>query len=130
VFDELAFVGDAIFMPDYGSGRCDFPGGDPRRLYQSVQRLLALPADTRLLTGHDYAPGGRNYQFCATVAAQRAHNVHLGANATAESFAAMRLERDAGLSLPRLMTVAVPYNLVAGTVAAGKLQANEKGLAA
>lgn len=130
VFDEMAFVGDAIFMPDYGSGRCDFPGGDPRTLYRSVQRLLALPETTRLLTGHDYAPGGRSHQFCATVAAQRRGNLHLGANSTIESFTVMRSERDAGLSLPRLMAVAVPYNLVAGMAEAGQLQANEEGLAA
>jgi glyoxylase-like metal-dependent hydrolase (beta-lactamase superfamily II) len=130
VFDDLAFVGDAIFMPDYGSGRCDFPGGDAAQLHRSVQRLFALPDNTRLLTGHDYAPGGRSYRFCATVAEQREHNVHLGGNTSADAFASMRRERDAGLDLPRLMSVALPYNLVAGTVEAGQIHVNKEGLAA
>lgn len=129
-FDELAFVGDAIFMPDFGSGRCDFPGGDPLILHASVQRLLALPDNCQLLTGHDYAPGGRPVQFSATVAEQRAHNVHLGGATTAREFAEMRNSRDATLDLPELMAVAVPFNLVAGVVEPGMLRSTPAGLAA
>jgi len=130
VFDELAFVGDAIFMPDYGSGRCDFPGGDPLQLYVSTRRLLSLPDSVRLLTGHDYAPGGRRNRFCATVAEQRLNNIHLGATVTGEEFARMRRERDATLDLPQLMPVAVPFNLVGGTLEPGTLTATDEGLAA
>jgi glyoxylase-like metal-dependent hydrolase (beta-lactamase superfamily II) len=130
VFDGLAFVGDAIFMPDFGSGRCDFPGGDPAVLYQSVQRLLSLPETTQILTGHDYAPGGRAYHFASSVAQQRTENIHFGAGGNALDFARMRRERDAKLSLPELMPVAVPFNLVAGAAAPGELRLSETGLAA
>ena len=129
-FDDLAFVGDAIFMPDFGSGRCDFPGGDPLILHASVQRLLALPDSCQLLTGHDYAPGGRPVQFSATVAEQRDHNIHLGGATTAQEFAEMRNSRDATLDLPELMAVAVPFKLVAGAVEPGVLRATPEGLAA
>ncbi len=130
VFDGLAFVGDAIFMPDFGSGRCDFPGGDPEVLYQSAQRLLSLPETTQVLTGHDYAPHGRAYHFASSVDQQRAENIHFGAGGDAAEFARMRRERDATLSLPDLMAVAVPFNLVAGTSSAGELQLSAAGLAA
>ena len=129
-FEGLVFVGDAIFMPDFGSGRCDFPGGDPLTLYASVQRLMALPDSTAVLTGHDYAPGGRHHQFSATVAEQRQGNIHLGRDTSAEDFARMRDERDALLDLPTLMEVAVPFNLVAGSVSPGELKSSAEGLAA
>lgn len=130
VFDGLAFVGDTIFMPDFGSGRCDFPGGDPAALFESARRLLTLPEDTQVLTGHDYAPGGRQYQFSSSVAQQRSENIHFGDASDAEQFATMRRERDATLDLPTLMEVAVPFNLVAGTVAPGELRLKTAGLAA
>lgn len=129
-FEGLAFVGDAMFMPDFGSGRCDFPGGDPLALHASVQKLLTLPDSTAVLTGHDYAPGGRHHQFSATVAEQRQDNIHLGQGTSAADFARMRGERDALLELPALMEVAVPFNLVAGSVSPGELEASAEGLAA
>jgi glyoxylase-like metal-dependent hydrolase (beta-lactamase superfamily II) len=130
VFEGLVFVGDAMFMPDFGSGRCDFPGGDPLTLHASAQQLMALPGSTALLTGHDYAPGGRHHQFSATVAEQRQSNIHLGQNTSADEFARMRSERDALLDMPDLMEVAVPFNLVAGRVSPGELEASAEGLAA
>ena len=122
VFDDLAFVGDTVFMPDFGSGRCDFPGGDPEVLFDSARRLLALPESTQILTGHDYAPGGRAHQFASSVAEQRSQNIHFGDASESEQFSSMRRERDAALDLPNLMAVAVPFNLVAGTVAPGVLR--------
>jgi len=129
-FEGLVFVGDTIFMPDYGSGRCDFPGGDPLILHASVQRLFALPDTTRLLTGHDYAPEGRSYRCTASVKEQREHNVHMKAGTSAAQFAEMRSARDATLDEPRLMRIAVPFNLVAGTAQPGAISCNAEGLAA
>jgi glyoxylase-like metal-dependent hydrolase (beta-lactamase superfamily II) len=117
-------------MPDYGSGRCDFPGGDPLTLHASVQRLFALPDGTRLLAGHDYAPNGRSYRCAASVKEQREHNLHLKAGTTAEAFAEMRAARDATLDPPKLMRAAVPFNLVGGTVRAGTLSCSAPGIAA
>ncbi len=113
-FEDLVFVGDALFMPDFGSGRCDFPGGDARELYASVQRLLSLPDRTRLFTGHDYGPGGRPPAYLSTVAEQRAENIHFGDGADERTFVDMRSKRDAGLEAPALLDVAVPFNLSAG----------------
>lgn len=113
-FEDLLFVGDALFMPDFGSGRCDFPGGDARVLYGSVQRLLNLPERTRLFTGHDYGPGGRPVAYMSTVAEQRAANVHFAAGADEQAFVDMRSSRDAELEPPALLDVAVPFNLSAG----------------
>lgn len=110
----IVFVGDALFMPDFGTARCDFPGGDARQLYRSIQRLLALPPDTRVYTGHDYQPGGRPLSFESTVASQRAANIHVGGDAGEEEFVAKRMERDATLSVPALMLPAVQVNMRGG----------------
>lgn len=108
---QVAFVGDTLFMPDYGTARCDFPGGNARQLYRSIARLLALPADTILYAGHDYQPGGRAPRFEATVAEQRAHNVHVHDGVGEDDFAAMREARDATLAVPALILPAVQINM-------------------
>ncbi len=108
------FVGDTLFMPDYGSARCDFPGGDAAQLYRSVQRLLALPPHTRLHLCHDYPPAGRAPQWVCTVEQQASHNIHLHRGITETAFVAMRQQRDAGLAMPQLMLPAVQINVRAG----------------
>ncbi len=115
-FEDLLFVGDTLFMPDFGSGRCDFPGGDAGTLYASVQKILALPDNTRLFVGHDYGPNGRPIAYLSTVAEQRASNVHFGAGATEAEFVPQRQARDATLSDPALLDPAVRFNLSAGTL--------------
>jgi len=112
--ERTAFVGDTLFMPDYGTARCDFPGGDARELYRSISRLLDLPPDTRLYTCHDYQPGGRDVQYACTVADQRAANVHVRDGVTEDEFVAMRTARDATLDMPVLMLPAVQVNMRAG----------------
>ncbi|MFN7726340.1 MAG: MBL fold metallo-hydrolase [Rubrivivax sp.] len=107
-----AFVGDTLFMPDYGTARCDFPGGDARTLWRSIQRLLALPPATRLYMCHDYQPGGREVRFESTVAEQRAQNIHLQGDEAA--FVAMRTARDATLAMPTLILPSVQVNMRAG----------------
>ncbi|MDF1721921.1 MAG: MBL fold metallo-hydrolase [Minwuia sp.] len=114
VIGDAAFVGDCLFMPDFGSARCDFPGGDARALYRSVSRILDLPPDTRLFTAHDYQPGGRELRFEASVAEQRASNLHMRDGVDEDAFVAMRRTRDAGLSTPRLMLPSVQLNMRAG----------------
>jgi glyoxylase-like metal-dependent hydrolase (beta-lactamase superfamily II) len=115
VVGDAAFIGDTLFMPDYGTARCDFPGGDARALYRSIQRLFALPAATRLYLCHDYqAPGRTEHQYLSTVAEQRERNVHVHAGVDADSFVAMRNARDAGLAMPALMLPAVQINMRAG----------------
>lgn len=109
-----AFVGDTLFMPDYGTARCDFPGGDARTLYRSINKVLSLPADTRLYLCHDYQPGGRPLQFVCTVAEQRAHNIHIRDGISEEAFVAMRTARDATLNMPVLMLPSVQVNMRAG----------------
>lgn len=113
-FEDLVFVGDVLFMPDFGSGRCDFPGGDPRMLYRSVMRLLNLPEHTRLFTGHDYGPNGRAVAYLSTVGEQRSSNIHFGAGTDECSFVDLRSSRDAELAPPALLDVAVTFNLCAG----------------
>jgi len=113
---RAAFVGDTLFMPDYGTARCDFPGGDARQLYQSIQKVLALPPETVLYTGHDYQPGGREPRFDTTVAAQRADNLHVGGLAFEDDFIAMRAARDATLKVPALMIPAVQVNIRGGKI--------------
>lgn len=115
---RAAFVGDTLFMPDFGTARCDFPGGDARQLYRSIQKVLALPADTVLYTGHDYQPGGREPRFDTTVAAQRADNLHVGGGATEDVFVAMRTARDAGLDMPALILPSVQVNMRGGQLPA------------
>ena len=109
-----AFVGDTLFMPDYGTARCDFPGGDARTLYRSINKVLSLPADTQLYLCHDYQPGGRPLQFVSTVAEQRAHNIHIRDGINEEAFVAMRTARDATLNMPVLMLPSVQVNMRAG----------------
>ena len=109
-----AFVGDTLFMPDYGTARCDFPGGDARTLYRSIRKVLSLPPDTQLFMCHDYQPGGRELRYETTVAAERAHNIHVHDGIDEEAFVAMRTARDATLSMPTLILPAVQVNMRAG----------------
>jgi glyoxylase-like metal-dependent hydrolase (beta-lactamase superfamily II) len=112
---DAAFVGDTLFMPDYGTARCDFPGGDARQLYQSIQRLFALPDATRLFLCHDYLVPGRSEHCCeSTVAVERADNLHVHAGIGEDAFVAMRNARDATLSMPALMLPAVQINMRGG----------------
>lgn len=112
VVDDAAFVGDTLFMPDYGTARCDFPGGDAATLWHSIQKILSLPDSTRIFTGHDYAPGGRPLAFESTVKEQRENNLHLQEGF--EAFVAMRSQRDATLAMPKLMLPSVQVNMRAG----------------
>jgi glyoxylase-like metal-dependent hydrolase (beta-lactamase superfamily II) len=115
VIGDAAFVGDTLFMPDYGTARCDFPGGDARTLYRSIQRIFALPGETRIFLCHDYkAPGRDEYAHETTVAAERDGNVHLRDGVDEEAFAAMRNARDATLPVPRLLLPSVQVNMRAG----------------
>ena len=122
---DALFVGDTLFMPDAGTARCDFPGGDAKSLYESCQRLLALPDDTRVFVCHDYQLGGRDLAFESTVAEQRAHNIHVGAAISAAEFVAMREARDADLAMPTLILPSLQVNMRAGnlppTDASGRL---------
>lgn len=111
---DAVFVGDTLFMPDYGSARCDFPGGDARMLYRSIQKILALPDDTRIFVGHDYLPDARTeYAWESTVTKQKSGNIHI-ANTSEDDFVAMREARDATLSAPRLILPALQVNIRAG----------------
>lgn len=109
------FVGDTIFMPDFGTARCDFPGGDAHLLYQSIQRLFSLPGDTILWMCHDYGTAQRKeLQWQTTVAAEQAFNIHVGGGKSADEFVAMRTARDATLSMPKLLLPSVQINMRAG----------------
>ncbi|PWV78168.1 MBL fold metallo-hydrolase [Halomonas sp. A11-A] len=115
VIGDAAFVGDTLFMPDYGTARCDFPGGDARTLYRSIQKVLALPGETRIFLCHDYkAPDREAYQHETSVAEQRAHNVHVHEGISEEEFVKMRTERDATLDMPKLILPSVQVNMRAG----------------
>ncbi|CAI3790744.1 putative metallo-hydrolase [Pseudomonas sp. MM221] len=112
---EIAvFVGDTLFMPDYGTARCDFPGADARTLYRSIRRLLAFPDQTRLFMCHDYLPGGRDMQYVTTVAEQRASNIHIHQGIDEDSFVAMREARDKTLDMPVLILPSVQVNMRSG----------------
>lgn len=112
---DAAFVGDTLFMPDFGTARADFPGGSAEALYASIQKLLALPGATRVFVGHDYkAPGRDVFAWETTIAEQRARNVHVGAGATAADFVAMREARDKTLGTPKLMIPSLQVNMRAG----------------
>ncbi len=112
---DAGFVGDTLFMPDYGTARCDFPGGDAHVLFQSIQKLFALPDDTRLFMCHDYKAAGRDdFRNQTTVAEQRAHNVHVHQGIAEADFVAMRRERDATLGMPNLILPSVQVNMRAG----------------
>ncbi len=115
VIGDAAFIGDTLFMPDYGTARCDFPGGDARTLYRSIRRLLALPAETRLFLCHDYlAPGRETFVWETTVAAQRAGNIHVKDGTDEDSFVAFREARDQTLAMPRLILPSIQVNVRAG----------------
>lgn len=111
---DAVFVGDTLFMPDVGTARCDFPGGNAHTLYQSVRKLLSLPPETRLFMCHDYPPEGREAQWECTVADQRARNIHVHDGVSEAEFVAMRTKRDAGLSMPVLILPSVQVNIRAG----------------
>jgi glyoxylase-like metal-dependent hydrolase (beta-lactamase superfamily II) len=111
---DALFVGDSIFMPDGGTARCDFPGGDARTLYRSIRRMYALPGDTRVFVCHDYAPGGRAYACESTIAAQKAGNIHVREGIAEDDFVAVRTARDATLAMPTLLLPAVQVNIRAG----------------
>jgi len=113
-FGDAVFVGDTMFMPDVGTARCDFPGGDARTLYASTRKILSLPAETRLFMCHDYPPNGRETAFETTVAEQRAKNIHVHDGITEAQFVEMRTKRDATLEMPVLILPAVQINIRAG----------------
>lgn len=114
VIGDAAFVGDTIFMPDYGTARCDFPGGDARQLYRSIQRLLSLPDQTRLFMCHDYGPGGRPYAWETTVADQKARNKHVGGGVPEDAFVVQREARDRELEAPNLILPSLQVNIRGG----------------
>ncbi len=115
VIGDAAFVGDTLFMPDFGTARCDFPGGDARQLYHSIRRVLALPPETRLFMCHDYkAPGRDTYLWETTVAEERAANLHVRDGISEDEFFKMRTERDGQLGMPKLILPSVQVNMRAG----------------
>jgi glyoxylase-like metal-dependent hydrolase (beta-lactamase superfamily II) len=115
VIGDAAFVGDTLFMPDFGTARCDFPGGSAEAMYDSVQRILSLPDETRIFVCHDYkAPGRDVYAWESTVGEQKAKNVHVGRGKTREDFVAMRTARDATLGMPKLIVPSLQVNMRAG----------------
>ena len=114
VEDQIAFVGDTLFMPDIGTARCDFPGGDAHTLYQSVQRLLNLPQETRLYMCHDYPPESREPKWETTVKEEREKNIHIHEGITEEEFIVMRKQRDDSLAMPTLILPSIQINIRAG----------------
>src|SRR5690606_20563421 len=115
VIGDAAFVGDTLFMPDFGTARCDFPGGSAKALFASIQKILALPDATRIFVAHDYkAPGRDEYASETTVAEEKARNIHIGGGRSQEDFVRMRNERDASLAMPRLIIPSLQVNMRAG----------------
>jgi len=115
VIDDAAFVGDTLFMPDFGTARCDFPGGSAEELYESIQKILSLPDETRIFVGHDYkAPGREEYAWESTVGEQKRFNIHVGDGKPAEDFVRMRNERDSTLAMPKLIIPSLQVNMRAG----------------
>ena len=114
VIGDAAFVGDTLFMPDGGSARADFPGGDAGTLYDSIQKVLALPDEMRLFMCHDYGPGGREIRWETTVAKEKAENIHVGGGRSREEFIAMREARDKTLNMPALIIPSIQVNMRAG----------------
>lgn len=115
VVEDAAFVGDTMFMPDFGTARCDFPGGSAETLYSSIQKILSLPDETKIFVGHDYkAPGRDEFAWETTVAEQKAANVHVGAGKAEADFIKMRTKRDAELNVPKLIVPAIQVNMRAG----------------
>jgi glyoxylase-like metal-dependent hydrolase (beta-lactamase superfamily II) len=117
VIGDAAFVGDTLFMPDYGTARCDFPGGNPAELYRSIRKLFALPPEIRVFLCHDYkAPGRDEYRWETTIAEQRTQNVHIREGISEAEFVAMRTDRDKTLSMPKLILPSVQINMRAGSL--------------
>ena len=117
VVGDAAFVGDTLFMPDFGTARCDFPGGSSEMLFNSVQKILALPDETRIFVGHDYKAHGReDYAWETTVGEQKAANIHVGAGKSKDDFVKMRDERDATLAMPKLIIPSLQVNMRAGNM--------------
>src|SRR5699024_10404652 len=117
VIGDAVFVGDTIFMPDYGTARCDFPGGDAAELYRSIQKIFMLPGEYRVFMCHDYkAPGRIEYQYETTIAEERENNIHVREGITEKEFVTMRTKRDASLSMPRLILPSVQVNMRAGNM--------------
>lgn len=115
VIGDTAFVGDTLFMPDFGTARCDFPGGSASDLYESIQRILSLPDDTRVFVGHDYkAPGRDEFAWETTIGEQKALNIHIGEGRPMEEFVTMRTARDGKLGMPRLILPSIQTNMRAG----------------
>lgn len=111
---DAIFVGDTLFMPDSGTARADFPGGDARTLYRSIKRILSMPSETRIFVCHDYAPNGRDIAWETTVGEELAHNIHIGGAISEDDFVAMRELRDQGLDMPRLIMPSIQINMRAG----------------
>lgn len=116
VIGNAAFVGDTLFMPDAGSARADFPGGDAGELYDSIQKVLSLPDEMRLFMCHDYGPNGRDVLYETTVGEEKTHNIHVGGGKSKEEFVKFRTERDATLAMPRLIIPSLQVNMRAGEV--------------
>ncbi|MBA5778881.1 MBL fold metallo-hydrolase [Stappia sp. F7233] len=114
VIGDAAFVGDTLFMPDGGTARADFPGGDARELYRSIKKVLALPSEMRLFMCHDYGPNGRDIRWETTVAEERDNNIHVRDGVSEDEFVRMRTERDATLAMPRLIIPSIQVNMRAG----------------
>jgi glyoxylase-like metal-dependent hydrolase (beta-lactamase superfamily II) len=114
VIGDAAFIHDTIFQPDYGTARCDFPGGSAARLYDSIQQILSLPDETRLFTGHDYMPDGRAPKWESTVAEQKKSNKHVGGDRTKDQYVTLREARDATLPMPKLILHALQVNIRGG----------------
>jgi glyoxylase-like metal-dependent hydrolase (beta-lactamase superfamily II) len=122
---DAVFTGDALFMPDYGTGRCDFPAGDARTLYRCVtDNLYSLPDETRVFVGHDYQPGGRDVAWESTIGEEKAKNIQLKDDTTEDEFVAFREQRDAGLAAPKLIYQSILVNIDAGHLP--KMESNDK----
>jgi glyoxylase-like metal-dependent hydrolase (beta-lactamase superfamily II) len=120
VAGDAAFIHDTLLMPDFGTARCDFPGGDARAMWRTIQRILSLPDETRLFVGHDYMPGGRAPAWESTVASQKARNAHLLQARTEDEFASLRQARDAKLPMPKLILPALQVNMAGGRLPASE----------
>ena len=111
---DAVFVGDTLFMPDVGTARCDFPGGNAKTLYQSIQKILSYPNETKLYMCHDYPPNGRTPEFCSTVGAEKSGNIHVHDGISEEQFVQMRTQRDETLQMPTLILPSIQVNIRAG----------------
>ena len=113
---DAVFVGDTLFMPDGGTARADFPGGDAGQLYRSIKKILTLPPETRMFVCHDYGPNGRDFLWETTVGEQLSKNIHIGGETSEEDFVQMRKTRDATLGVPRLILPSIQVNMRAGNL--------------